>query len=459
MKNTLSFYFKTITLSVMALSFAFIAIPAMADDVFLFSDDLSGRFDIDQGQTTAKPESGRFHTADDSVSSSVVSKTIANPFNAIMSARLDVSQSLPSGTRIIYYLSNNGGFKWTQVNPGFTYVFDSVGNELRWKAVIARESPVIASAFVDNINITYTVSASIRPTLSSNRSGNSSLGTVMYGNGGDLTSFVCDAISSIGLGCGAPRASATQALPSPSPSPLASDGTAEASSSDKSSGDKSAGKAKSADSERKVNNSGSGSALQAAIANTTVKRTISDDEVILVKVPVAKSSPFGLKPTLGLTTNDAIFEIIRGQKHFIPTVDIFFDYGFDLNSVQTVTYKDLEQFPRTKLVKVPKDKKNYYITEGYMIRPIPNTKVFESYGDRNEDVITISKKEFNFYPRNQYVFLENPLRADVYQIVNNGTKRYVVPQVLSRLNIRQEQIAPINKVQLNAYKNSAPVIF
>ena len=124
-----------------------------------------------------------------------------------------------------------------------------------------------------------------------------------------------------------------------------------------------------------------------------------------------------------------------------------------------MTYKDLEQFPRTKLVKVPKDKKNYYITEGYMIRPIPNTKVFESYGDRNEDVITISKKEFNFYPRNQYVFLENPLRADVYQIVNNGTKRYVVPQVLSRLNIRQEQIAPINKVQLNAYKNSAPVIF
>lgn len=449
MKNTPSFYFKIIILSATFLSFAFAGIPAMADDVFLFSDDLSSRFDIDQGQTAAKLESSRYHSADNSVSSAVVSKTIANPFNAIVSARLDVSQSLPSSTRIIYYLSNNGGFRWTQVNPGYTYVFDSVGNDLRWKAVITRESPVIASAYIDNVNITYTVSDSMRPTLSSrsgsssSRSGNGSLATVMYGNGGDLTSFVCDAISSIGLGCGSPRGSATNTIynqPATSQTAIVQ-------------------QVKPVSFERNVSTSNSGSSLQASIVNATVKRTISDDEVILVKVPVTKKPPLGIRPTLGLTTDYAIFEIIRGQKHFIPTVDIFFDYGFDLNAVQTVTYKDLEQFPRTKLVKIPKEKKTYYITEGYMIRMIPNTNVFESYGDRNEDIITISKKEFNFYPRNQYVFLEHPLTANVYQIINDGTKRYVVPQVLSRLNIRQEQIAPINKVQLDVYKNGSPIVF
>ena len=94
-----------------------------------------------------------------------------------------------------------------------------------------------------------------------------------------------------------------------------------------------------------------------------------------------------------------------------------------------------------------------------MIRLIPNKNVFESYGDREEDIITISKKEFNFYPRNQYVFLENPLNAAIYQIVDNGTKRYVVPQVMKRLRMKQEQIAPINQIQLDVYQNSQPIIF
>ena len=265
---------------------------------------------------------------------------------------------------------------------------------------------------------------------------------VLYGSGGDLNSFVCDSLASIGLGCGAPQPVSTPvygqssppqqaAVPAPTPAPQSAP-------------------------QQSNQPANIGNNLQASIANVTVKRTASDDDVILVKVPATN----GYKKTLGLSTNDAIFEIIRGQKHFIPTVDIFFDYGFDLAAVQSVTHKDLEPFPRAKLTKVQGDsKKSYYITEGHMIRLIPNKRVFESYGDREEDVITISKKESNFYPRNQYVFLENPLSADIYQVVNDGTKRYIVPQVMKRLRIEQYHIAPINKQQLDAYANGAPIIF
>lgn len=414
----------------LALPFVFVS----ADQVFLFSDELNTQFDIDRGQTQAKFATGRFYTADDSVSSKVVSKTIANPARVIISARLDVNQSLPSGTRIIYYLSNNNGFRWTQVNTGFTYTFDSVGNQLRWQAIITRESPVIASAYLDRVSITYTVSDSVTPSPNINNSNNSgSLNTVIYGGGGDLNSFVCGALSTIGLGCGAPRPAADV-----EPQRVERQEPVSAS--------------------QRQGNFGSGASnnLQASIANVTVDRKFSNDDVILVKVPAAN----GYKQTLGLNTNEAIFEIIRGQKHFIPTVDIFFDYGFDFSAVQSVTHKDLEQFPKAKLADVHKNGKGrYYITEGNMIRLIPNKRVFESYGDREEDVITISKKEFNFYPRNQYVFLENPLSADVYQIVDDGTKRYVVSQVMKRLRIEQYQIAPINKQQFDAYSNGQPIIF
>ena len=428
---------KILLISTVVLSLVLTGTPVSADEVFLFSDDLSSHSDIDRGQTTAKLVSGRFYTADDSVSSAVASKVVANPSKVILSARLDVAASLPSGTRIIYYLSNNGGSRWTQVNPGYTYTFDSVGNELRWKAVITRESPVIASAYIDSVNITYTVSDSLIPSSSINSNSNGgSLNTVRYGGGGDLNSFVCGALSSIGLGCGAPQRIATpvygQSYSQSSPVPQITS------------------------QEQPERQANIGNSLQASIANTTVKRTASDDEVILVKVPTVN----GYKKTLGLETNDSLYEIIRGQKHFIPTVDIFFDYGFDLAAVQSVTHKDLEPFPRVKLVNVKSNgKKTYYITEGNMIRLVPNKNVFESYGDREEDIITISKKEFNFYPRNQYVFLENPLSADIFQIVNDGTKRYVVPQVTKRLRIGQDQIAPINQAQFDAYKNSSPIIF
>ena len=441
-------------------SFLLIGVSTVsADQIFLFSDDLLSHSDIDRSQTEAKLVSGRFYTADDSVSSAVASKIVANPSKAIISARLDVSYFLSDGTRIIYYISNNGGSRWTQVNPGYTYTFDSVGNELRWKAIIVRESPVIASAYIDSVNLTYTVSDSVIPSPSINSDSNSSglLSTVIYGSGGDLNSFVCGALSSIGIGCGAPQRVISRTYEQQVPTLSASQEQNRGSS---------ISQPRQGAGETGTN---IGNALQASIANVTTKRTASDDEVILVKVPVpienrgpstGVGTTNGFKQTLGLKTNEAIFEIIRGQKHFIPTADIFFDYGFDLAAVQSVTHKDLEPFPRAKLVKADGDnKKKYYITEGNMMRLIPNKRVFESYGDREEDVITISKKEFNFYPRNQYVFLESPLNSDIYQIVDNGTKRFVVPQVVKRLRIKQNQIAPINQAQLDAYRNSQAIVF
>src|SRR3989344_2921499 len=154
-----------------------------------------------------------------------------------------------------------------------------------------------------------------------------------------------------------------------------------------------------------------------SISDISVTGTASDDKVILVKTPA-----FGnIRPTIGLNTNDAIFEIIKGQKHFIPTLDIFYDYGFDLAPVQNMTQDELNTFARVRLINVKSDKnKVYYVTENGTVRLIPNVDVFESYGNREDDIITVSGKEFNFYPRNQYVFVENALGKDIFQVSDNG---------------------------------------
>ena len=397
------------------------ALPAKADQVFAFSEDLTSNYNLDMGQTGAKISGGRAFTADDSVSSGITSDVIANPSKAIISARLDVSDDIPSNTRIIYYISNNNGQRWMQVNPGYTYSFDSVGNQLRWKAVIAKESLLVGSAYIDSVYLAYTVSDTLAVNSNNTYNNYAYNGSGISNTGDDVNSLVCNVLSLVGLGCGSAQttnyvSSAQTIIPSPAVATTISSNTS--------------------------NGSGNNSNLAATIFTAGEKQEGSDS-VNLVRV---KNQP-------------EIYEIVGGKKHLIPTMDIFYDYGFKLEWVQDITQKQLDKFPRIKLMQVTGDKKKtYYFTEGGMIRLVPDKNVFNSYGDREEDIIIISKKEFNFYPQNQFVFLENPLNRDVFQIIQGNTKRYLTPQAVKRMKIDSEQIAPINQTELATYKTAKPIV-
>ncbi|OGN01787.1 MAG: hypothetical protein A3I26_03550 [Candidatus Yanofskybacteria bacterium RIFCSPLOWO2_02_FULL_43_10] len=397
------------------------AFPVLADQVFAYSDDLSSGYNLDMFQTRAKISGGRAFTADDSVSSAVISSVVANSSKAIVSARLDVSDNIPSNTRIVYYISNDNGYRFMQVNPGYTYSFDSVGNQLRWKAIITRESLLVQSASVDSVYLAYTVSDTLAVNQNNVYSNSGYNSNGVLSNGGDINSYVCSALSLVGLGCNA-ASPATYAKSAQTVIPTSATVTTASSNTS--------------------NNSGNNSNLAATIY-TAGKKQEGSDLVNLVKVK-------------GQTE---IYEIVGGKKHLIPTMDIFYDYGFKVEQIQDITQKQLDKFPRIKLIQITGNKKKtYYFTEGGMIRLIPDKNVSGSYGDRDEDIIIISKKEFNFYPQNQFVFLENPLNRDVFQIIQGKTKRYVTPQAVKRMKIDLEQIAPINQTELAAYKTDKPIV-
>src|SRR3989344_306162 len=231
----------------------------------------------------------------------------------------------------------------------------------------------------------------------------------------DPNAMVCEALSRIGIGCGTNSyvANTSNSINSSQTTPLPTQ-----------------------------NNSENNSSLTATIF-TAGKKSEGSDSVNLVRVK----------------GQSEIYEIVGGKKHLIPTMDIFYDYGFKLEWVQDITQKQLDKYPRIKLMQVTGNKKKtYYFNEGGMIRLIPDKNVFTSYGDREEDVIIISKKEFNFYPQSRFVFLENPLNRDVFQLIQGKTKRYVTPQAVKRMKIDSEQIAPINQTELATYKTAKPIV-
>lgn len=167
---------------------------------------------------------------------------------------------------------------------------------------------------------------------------------------------------------------------------------------------------------------------------------------------------------LNIEGQTTVYRIINGMKHPIPTTEIFYSYGLNLDMVQKVSSQELAKHPIARLFIVAgtKEDKNpviYYLTEGGMLRPMLNDMVFYSYGNRKEDVITINPKEFNYYPKNQYVFVERPkLNRDIYQITG-GIKRYLTPVAVKRMNLGEYEIAPVNQTEFDAYPDGEPVIF
>ncbi|OGN27752.1 MAG: hypothetical protein A2941_02665 [Candidatus Yanofskybacteria bacterium RIFCSPLOWO2_01_FULL_49_17] len=157
--------------------------------------------------------------------------------------------------------------------------------------------------------------------------------------------------------------------------------------------------------------------------------------------------------------NTNVYAIISGKKHLIPNVpDVLSEYNYSQDLVQTVAYAQLNKYPRANLVTVKGDSKHiYYLTEGGLLRLMPSDKVIDSYGGRKEDAITIGRVEFNFYPKNQYIYLENPLNRDVFQIVGDG-KRYLTPMAAQRMNVTPDQVAPVNQFEMDSYKILAPVV-
>lgn len=229
----------------------------------------------------------------------------------------------------------------------------------------------------------------------------------------DPNTLVCNALSRVGLGCGTVPPATHTSTPITFATPTASS-----------------------------NGSGSDSSLVTTIYTAGQKQK-GGDSVNLVRIK----------------DQSEIYEIVGGKKHLIPTMGIFYDYGFKPEWIQEITQKQLDKYPRIMLMQITDNKKKtYYFTEGGMIRLVPDKNVSSSYGDRDEDIIIISKKEFNLYPQNQFVFLENPLNRDVFQLMQGKTKRYLTPMAVKRMKINTEQIAPINQTELAAYKIDKPIV-
>jgi hypothetical protein len=90
-----------------------------------------------------------YHTGQGQAGSLRVDTETAN----IVRGTLTPTAELPTNTSVTYWLSNNGGAQWFIVQPDVTFVFPTVGIDLRWRAELHSLS-LVRTPRIDQIVIT-----------------------------------------------------------------------------------------------------------------------------------------------------------------------------------------------------------------------------------------------------------------------------------------------------------------
>lgn len=114
--------------------------------------DGDGSLDIvsgNEGQANRLYTRKRFNTSSNVATSLTVDTQPGNIHRII----LEAEQALPPNTGIEYWVSGNGGLRWSLVQPSKLFSFPTLGSDLRWRAVLKslspRFSPRLETLFLD----------------------------------------------------------------------------------------------------------------------------------------------------------------------------------------------------------------------------------------------------------------------------------------------------------------------
>lgn len=120
-----------------------------------------------------------------------------------------------------------------------------------------------------------------------------------------------------------------------------------------------------------------------------------------------------------------------------------------------LTYSIQPQYPNgPRLIKLDGSDTVYWVSGGNIKIPMLTRAVFLSYGNKDEDVQSVSQDEFDFYPTAQYIWLNGT--GAIYQIDGN-TKHMITSAAWSAMGVDVSSIINVNKADFNSYKTGSKI--
>lgn len=98
-----------------------------------------------------------------------------------------------------------------------------------------------------------------------------------------------------------------------------------------------------------------------------------------------------------------IYLVFNGKKRWLKNIDVFNSYGFKWQDIKAVNPATARKMPLNNLVRMEGDIKVYALNDFGYKRHIINPSIFNSYGLKWDDVVTVSAKEIDSYPESYLV--------------------------------------------------------
>ena len=363
---------KIIFTAIFAFIFTLFPGNAFADSVFTFTETFDSTSKINQTNSRVKINDGKVFVSDDSVSSRVESSNMGHYSWRADRMKIEALSYIPSGARIIYYLSNDGGTSWREAQPGSYLDLPSYGSNIKWAAVLARSSSNAPSPYIETLWIVFL------------DEGGSGVGSNIFGSGisyGAIDSgpgFVgefyadinCGLAAILGLGCGDRNGVTTTRTNSGGL--LSNNGNGGGNNGNSNGNQNGNG-----------NGNGSGNGSNGGNGGNGNIITVNSRTPRLVRV-------WGTKEVYYITR--------KGLKRYVPNVEIFFSYNNRWADVANIDYESFIKYPDNKYIFLETNgtPRKVYRIEGNNKYLVPDSEI-RRLGIGNDEIAPINLAEFNYY--------------------------------------------------------------
>jgi uncharacterized protein YcfL len=144
-----------------------------------------------------------------------------------------------------------------------------------------------------------------------------------------------------------------------------------------------------------------------------------------------------------------VYLIVNNKRHKILSAEIFIDYGFNWNDIKIISTQELEKYPKAKVVKTAENPSVYYIDYNFNQKKFIYTgNIFLAYGNRWEDIITISQKDLESYSNARVIKGSGPT---VYKLENGIKKAISGPTEFLTNGYRWGEIIKVKDLEIDYY--------
>ncbi len=148
-----------------------------------------------------------------------------------------------------------------------------------------------------------------------------------------------------------------------------------------------------------------------------------------------------------------VWEILPdGRRHWIPTIELFREKGYQFSHIRTVSVQELNRHPRVALLRAEDEEEVYYLTPKGRTHHVPTAEVFKSYGNRFSDIYITSSEELDSYEESQLIARAGDAR--VYLVLYDSKSWIPDLATFHAHRFSFEDITVVNETEFNYYATS-----